>query len=75
MATEFVFKITEHIANITEYGNGWNKELNLVAWNDAKPKYDLRDWNPDHTSMTRGITLHEKEARLLTEALQKHFKK
>ena len=43
------------------YGNGWTKEINMVAWNDAKPKYDIRDWNPDHQVMSRGITLHSKE--------------
>lgn len=74
MNKEFVFEIKQHIANITEYGNGWTKEINLVAWNDSKPKFDIRDWSPDHQTMTRGITLHDKEARILAEALKKHFK-
>lgn len=59
--TDIVFEITEHIGVITTYGNGWTKEINMVAWNDAKPKYDIRDWNPDHQVMSRGITLHSKE--------------
>lgn len=74
MNKDIVFEITESIATITEYGNGWNKELNLVAWNDAKPKYDIRDWSPDHQAMTRGITLHEKEAKKLFDALKTRFK-
>ena len=59
--TDIVFEITEHIGVITTYGNGWTKEINMVAWNDAKPKYDIRDWNPDHQVMSRGITLHSKK--------------
>lgn len=67
---DFVFEITEHIGVIRAYNNGWNKEVNMVAWNDAKPKYDIRDWNPDHQQMTRGITLHVPEMKALIEMLK-----
>ena len=68
--SDIVFEITEHIGVITTYGNGWTKELNMVAWNDAKPKYDIRDWNPDHQVMSRGITLHSKEMQQICALLK-----
>lgn len=56
------YEIKEHIGIISENKNGWTKELNLVSWNDNDPKYDIRDWNPTHDKMSRGITLTEEEA-------------
>ncbi len=67
---DFVFEITEHIGVIKSYNNGWTKEINMVAWNDTKPKYDIRDWNPDHQQMARGITLHVPEMRTVLELLK-----
>ena len=46
------------------------KEINLVKWNDFAPKYDLRDWNEDHTRMGKGITLTEDELNKLKETLE-----
>ena len=54
---ELKYEITEHIGDLAELAGGWTKELNLVSWNDREPKYDLRDWNADHTRMRKGITL------------------
>lgn len=42
------FEIIEHIGAISENKSGWKKELNLVSWNGANPKYDIRDWSPEH---------------------------
>ena len=58
---------------IRQSTNGWNKELRLVSWNDADPKYDIRDWSPDDEKMGKGITLTEEEARNLLGLLEKHF--
>lgn len=68
--TEIVFEIKEHIGVLSSYATGWTKELNLVAWNGAPEKYDLRDWDPDHEHMSRGITLHKEEAEKLCEFLK-----
>ncbi|MBP3199255.1 MAG: hypothetical protein J6N21_19970, partial [Butyrivibrio sp.] len=48
---------------------GWRKELNLISWNEAEPKYDIRDWAPDHEKMGKGITLTKEEAKQLYIAL------
>ncbi|ACL75080.1 YdbC family protein [Ruminiclostridium cellulolyticum] len=58
---EIKFKITENIGNLSESGRGWYKELNLVSWNDRDPKYDIRDWSPDHEKMGKGVTMTKEE--------------
>lgn len=70
---EVTFEIVEQIGTISEGKTGWNKELNLVAWNGAEPKYDIRDWDESHERMTRGITLTEKAAKNLYELLKARF--
>lgn len=42
------FEIVENIAVLAESPSGWTKEVNLISWNDREPKYDIRDWSPDH---------------------------
>ena len=41
----------------------------MVSWNDREPKYDLREWNPDHTRMGKGITLTEEDINMLRAIL------
>ena len=63
------FEIVKEIGVLSESPKGWTKEFNLVSWNGAEPKYDLRDWAPGHEKMGKGITLTEEEARKLSELL------
>ena len=65
--TDIKYKIVKHIGVLSEGKDGWRKELNLISWNDAEPKYDIRDWNSDHTKMGKGITLSEDEVQNLLE--------
>jgi len=65
--TEIVFEIREHLGVIGAYPTGWQKELNLVAWNGTPPKYDIRDWDHDHEHMSRGITMHRDEMNKLVQ--------
>ena len=67
------YEIKEHIGIISENKNGWTKELNLVSWNDNEPKYDIRDWDPKHEKMSRGITLTEEKAYELSIILSGEF--
>ena len=63
------YEIVEHLGVISENAKGWTKELNLVSWNDREPKYDIRDWAPEHAKMGKGITLSADEAASLKEIL------
>ena len=69
MARDIKFEIKEHIGVLSESSKGWKKELNLVSWNDGAPKYDLRDWDPEHEKMGKGITLTENEIKALKALL------
>ena len=64
------YEITNHIATLSTSAKGWTKELNLVSWNDKEPKYDLRDWSPDHSKMGKGLTLSGEEIKSLKDALE-----
>ncbi|SER43196.1 hypothetical protein SAMN04487944_10499 [Gracilibacillus ureilyticus] len=59
------YEIVEHIATLSESEKGWKKEVNLVSWNDREPKYDIRDWSPDHEKMGKGVTLTLEEWQTL----------
>lgn len=65
MAGEIKFDIVEEIGVLSENAKGWRKELNLISWNGAKPKFDIRDWAPEHEKMGKGVTLSEEELAAL----------
>lgn len=66
---EIKFEIIQHIATLSESAKGWTKELNLISWNGRDPKYDIRDWDPTHEKMGKGITFSKEELEKLKEAL------
>lgn len=65
------FDIEKEIGVISQSAKGWNKELNLVSWNDREAKYDIRDWDEYHEKMGKGITLSREEIKALKELLNK----
>lgn len=71
--TDITFGIKKHIATLAEKQGGWTKELNIVSWNEGEDKYDIRDWDPEHKLMSRGITLKPDEMRAAYEALKDEF--
>ena len=66
---EITFEIVEHIGVLQEYPTGWMKEVNLVSWNGNPAKVDIRDWDPSHERMSKGITLSLEEAHKLRSHL------
>jgi len=71
MATkEITYEIQGNIAVLSNTGS-WATELNLISWNGAAPKYDIRRWNADHTRMGKGVTLSEDEMDKLLAAFSK----
>ena len=65
------YEITRHIGVLSEGSKGWRKELNLVSWNGREPKYDIREWSPEHEKMGKGVTLSEDEVGALKRLLSK----
>ena len=69
---EIKFEIKKHIGVLSEGSKGWTKELNVVNWDANKNDvYDIRKWSPDHTKMSKGISLSEDELQALKELLDK----
>lgn len=65
----FVYEIKKTLGVLRKSNSGWTRELNVVAWNNNSPKYDIRDWSPDHEKMTRGITFTKSEAEQICKWL------
>ncbi|HVI42492.1 MAG TPA: PC4/YdbC family ssDNA-binding protein [Anaerovoracaceae bacterium] len=66
---EITFEVAEHVGIIGTSPTGWKKELNMVAWNGTAAKYDIREWDEDHTHMSRGITMNKDEIKSLSDIL------
>lgn len=62
---DFTFEITEHIGVLKTNASGWSKEFNVVSWNGNPGKFDIREWSEDHKKMSKGITLTDREAKML----------
>jgi hypothetical protein len=66
---EIKFEIIQKIGVLSTSGKGWAKELNLISWNERAPKYDLREWSPDDSTMGKGVTLTKEELVALRDLL------
>ena len=64
---EFQYEIKEEIGVLSESKSGWRKEVNLVSWNGAAPKTDIRDWAPDHEKIDRSVSLSSVETENFQE--------
>jgi hypothetical protein len=69
--SEIKFEIIKKIGVLSKSASGWEKQLNLMSWNDREPKYDLRDWAPDGEKMGKGVTLSKEELLALKNLLNK----
>jgi len=66
---EIKYEIQENLGVLSEGSKGWTKELNLISWNNREPKYDIREWDPEHIKMGKGITLTKDELKKLKDIL------
>ena len=69
MAADFKYDIVEEIGVLSENAKGWRKELNLISWNGAAPKYEIREWAPNREKMGKGITLTKEELSALKKLI------
>lgn len=71
---DFKYEIVEEISILSENNKGYTKELNLISYSGADPKYDIRSWSPEDSDegkrMGKGITLNEEEMQELYIALK-----
>ncbi len=66
---EIKYEIVDKVGIVSEGSNGWNKELNLISWNEREPVLDIRTWSPDHEKMGKGVTISKAEAKVLRDML------
>ena len=69
--SEIKYEIIKNIGVLSKSASGWQKELNLISWNDRDAKYDIREWSPDGEKMGKGVTLSREELLALKELLNK----
>lgn len=69
--SDIKYEIIKNIGVLSKTDKGWAKEFNLISWNDRDPKYDIREWSPDHTKMGKGVTLSKEELIALKELLNR----
>lgn len=68
---EFSYEIKEKLGTISTNGK-YSKELNIISYNGAEPKYDLRSWTTEEDGtrkMQKGLTLTKEEVLKLKELL------
>lgn len=68
---EISYEITRQLGVVSTNNSGWTKEVNLISWNGREPKIDIRDWNPDHSRMGKGITLTADDAKAVADIINK----
>ena len=64
MANNVSFEIVERLVVLKDRKPAWDLELNLVA---GEPKYDIREWNEEHTRCGKGVTLGLEELQKLVK--------
>jgi hypothetical protein len=69
IVADIKYEIKETLGILSENNRGWSKEVNLISWNDREPKYDIRDWSPEHEKMGKGVTLSVEEMKKLRDLL------
>ena len=69
-SSQFKFEIIQNIAVLSTEKSEWTKEINLVSYNGAPPKYDIRTWDPNHEKMGKGIALTKEELTQLESVLK-----
>lgn len=68
------YRIVREIAVLSNNDN-ITTELNLISYNNYKPKLDLRKWQQkgDNKLLQRGLTLTDEEALTLRDALTSYL--
>ena len=67
---QITFEIKETIGILSKNAKGWTKELNVISWNSREPKYDIREWSPEHGKMGKGLTFTKEELKTLKTLLE-----
>jgi len=68
MIMEFEYKLIDKLATISTHNN-ITKELNIIAFGNSEPIYDLRKWDRSKDRMLKGISFTKDELAELKQVL------
>lgn len=68
---EIKYEIVERLGTISETSRGWTRDVNMISWNGREPKIDIRDWSPDQSKMSKGLTFTKEELAELVKIAEK----
>ena len=70
MAKEFTYEVKKRCGTLSDTGS-MTMELNLISYNGAEPKYDLRKWRMKDgvPAMQKGVTMTREELAALRDLL------
>jgi hypothetical protein len=69
MEKTILCEIVQQLGTLSQSAKGWQKQINLISWNEKEPKFDIRDWSPNGEKMGKGITFTVDELRELKSIL------
>ncbi len=67
--SQITYKVAKQVGVLSEDTRGWRKELNMVSWNEAMPRLEIRCWSPDHSRMGKGLAFTREELATLAGIL------
>ncbi|MBP3392346.1 MAG: hypothetical protein J6L76_06125 [Clostridia bacterium] len=61
--------LKHHLGTLRESDKGWRREVNIVSWEGAASRLDIRDWSKNKDRSSKGVTFTRKEVERLRDML------
>ncbi len=61
--------LKHHVGQLRQSDKGWSREVNVISWEGAASRLDIRDWSQNKERSSKGITFTRSEVEKLKELL------
>ena len=61
--------LKHHLGTLRESEKGWSREVNVVSWEGAASRLDIRDWSKNKDRSSKGVTFTRAEVERLRDML------
>lgn len=61
--------LQHHLGKLRESEKGWCREVNVISWEGAASRLDIRDWSRNKERSSKGLTFTRAEVEQLREIL------
>lgn len=61
--------LKHHLGKLRESEKGWSREVNIISWEGAQSRLDIRDWSKSKDRSSKGVTFTRAEVERLREML------